>query len=201
MGNALLKSWNAPSLVSATQIDASGAVSTTDNATVRDLKAKPDGVAWRELEGALPVYFDRNNGLVGLVLKSSSVFEDVDQEPLRITNLSSGNYKLSIDGEDQGTFTADQLSTGINLAELNTPMMKQSAIVAVWTARRQFLRQTMWRNIVVATDDLGLTQRDQAVRSLERLEADIVDHQHQAAKPVWHLFTLEKVGSLRSRKG
>lgn len=192
MGNALLKAWNAPSLVSATQIDAASGITTTDNSTVRDVKSKPDGLSWREIEGSLPVYFDRNNILVGLVLKSSTAFEDVDQEPLKVTGLASGSYKLSIDGTEVGQFTAEQLGAGINLAELNTPMMKQSAGVATWTARRQFIRQTMWRNIVVSTDGLGLNQRDQAVRGLERLEADIVDHQRQAAKPVWHNFTLDR---------
>jgi lysophospholipase L1-like esterase len=193
MGSALLKAWNAPSLVSATQIDAPSGISTTDNATVRDAKSKPDGVSWRELEGSLPVFFDRNNPLVALVLKSSTAFEDVDQEPLKVTGLGPGTYKLSIDGVEAGQFTAEQMSSGINLAELNTPMIKQAATVATWTARRQFLRQTMWRNIVVATDGLGLSQREQAVRGLERLEADIVDHQRQAAKPTWHNFTLERV--------
>ncbi len=193
MGDALLRAWNAPSLVSATQIDAMGPTSTNDNASVKDLKVTPDGLTWREMEGSLPVFFDRNNAAVQLVLKSSSVFQDVDQEPLKITGLSGGNYKLAIDGEEEGQFTADQLANGINLADMNTPMMKQAQLVASWTGRRQFIRQTMWRNIVVTTDGWGLSQRDQAVRSLERLESDIVDHQRQAAKPAWHSFTITRI--------
>lgn len=192
MGAALLKAWGAPSLVSATQIDASTSAIALDNAAVRDLKPTPNGLTWRELENSLPVFFDRNNQLLTLVLRASTVFDDVDQEPLKVSNLTVGGYKLGIDGQDMGTFTAEQLGNGINLAELATPMIKQAQSVAQWTARRQFLRQTTWRNIVVATEGLGLSQRDQAVRALERLESDIVDHQHQAARPVWHTFTLEK---------
>jgi len=192
MGDALLKAWNAPSLVSAVQIDASTSTAAADNATVRDLKGSSAGLTWRELDGALPVYFDRNSAAVNLVLKSSTVFEDVDQEPLKVTNLTAGSYKLTIDGQDEGQFTADQLGNGVNLAELNTPMMKQAQTVDTWTARRQFVRQTAWRNYVVGLDGLGLSQRDQALRALDRLEADVVEHQRQAAKPVWHTFTLEK---------
>ncbi|HVT12228.1 MAG TPA: SGNH/GDSL hydrolase family protein [Fimbriimonadaceae bacterium] len=201
MADALLKTWNAPSMVSATQIDASGAVSTTDNATVRDLKTKGGVLSWRELEGALPVYLDKSSPMLALVLRCSTVFEDLDQEPLKVTNLAAGTYKLSIDDEEMGRFTAEQLSAGVNLADLNTPMMKQAAAVGVWTARRQYLRQTMWRAIVVPTDGWGLSQRDQAVRSLERLESDVVDHQHQAAKPVWHTFKVEKAEPRVSGKG
>jgi len=198
LGDALLKAWNAPSLVSATQIDAGTATAATDNVTVRGLKATPNGLTWRELEGALPLYFDHNFPGAALVLKSSTVFEDVDQEPLKVTGLPSGNYKLTIDGQDMGQFSADQLGNGLNLAELNSPMMKQAQLVAVWTGRRQFIRQTAWRNIVVATDGLGLGQRDQAMRALDRLEADIVDHQRQAAKPDWHTYTLEKAEAAQS---
>lgn len=192
MGDALLRGWNAPSVVSATQIDASNGGAVSDNANVKDLKTRPGGVAWRELEGALPVYFDRNNSAVTLVLQSTHVFDDLDQEPLKITSLASGSFTLTIDNEAIGKFTSEQLSAGINLAELNTPMMKQAATVANWTARRQFIRQTNWRSILVATDGLGLSQRDQAIRALERLESDIVDHQRQAAKPVWHTFSVSQ---------
>jgi hypothetical protein len=48
----------------------------------------------------------------------------------------------------------------------------------------------MWRNIVFSFDGLGLTQRDQAVRGLERMEAEVVDKQRQAAKPAWHTFAI-----------
>jgi lysophospholipase L1-like esterase len=195
LGNALLKSWNAPSLVSSTQIDAAIGKATTENAIVRDYKTVPGTLSWREMEGALPVYIDRNYFGVPLVLKCSTVFDDVNQEPLKITNLRSGTYELFIDGESQGKFTAQQFGDGINLAELNTPMMKQSASVANWTARRQYLRQTMWRGIAIWSEGLNLTQRDQAIRGLEKLEADIVDHQRQAAKPVWHSFKVVRSDS------
>ncbi|HTQ09462.1 MAG TPA: SGNH/GDSL hydrolase family protein [Fimbriimonadaceae bacterium] len=194
MGDALLRAWNAPSLVSAVQIDAGAPSVTTDNATVRDLKAANGAVSWRELDGSLPVYFDRDNSAVDLVLKSSTVFEDADQEPLKVTNLAAGSYTLTIDGENDGQFTADQLGNGVNLAELKTPMMKQSQTVAAWTARRQFVRQTAWRNLLVDLDGLGLSQRENALRSMDRLEAEIVDRQRQSAKPVWHIFKLDKAG-------
>jgi lysophospholipase L1-like esterase len=190
MGNALLKSWRAPSLVCATLINASTGKASITNTTIRDYKTARGLLTWRQLDGALPVFFDKSLPGVSLVMKSSRVFDDVNQQPLKITNLRQGTYELVIDNESQGRFSAEQLRAGINLAELNTPMMKQSASVATWTARRQYLRQTMWRSILVWSEGLNLPQRDDAISGLEALEDDIVDRQRQAAKPVWRVFKI-----------
>lgn len=193
MGDALLKAWNAPSLVSAVAIDGSTGYSKSDNASVRDLKVAANTVTWRVLDGALPVFFDRANPLTALVLKSSDVAGHLNQQPLKVTNLPEGNYRLTIDGEDMGTFTDEQLTFGINLADLPTPMLKQSALVSQWTSRRQFLRQTMWRSIAIPAEDWDLAHRQQAIAGLERLEADVIDKQREAAKPVWRSFKVQPV--------
>lgn len=192
MGAALLKAWGAPAMVSSVEIDgAAGKVINAQNATVQVSAPKAGVIEWRQLESGLPLYFDRESAMVSLVLKSSSVLFDLDQEILKVKGLGEGTYRLAIDGEEVGRFYQDQWASGVNLAEFSTPMTKQAAAVAQWTGRRQFLRQTMWRNIVVATEGLGLAERDAAVRGLEKLETEIVARQHLAAKPAWHIFRLE----------
>lgn len=194
MGDALLKAWNAPSLVSAVAIDGETGYSKSDNATVRDLKVASKTVTWRCLDGALPMYFDKASPLVALVLKCTDVANHLNQQPLKVTNLPEGNYKLTIDDEDMGTFTDEKLTFGINLADLPTPMMRQSGTVALWTSRRQFIRQNLWRNVAIPSEDWELAHRSQALAGLERLELDAWEKQRIAAKPVWHNFRVERAG-------
>ena len=52
--------------------------------------------------------------------------ESLNRQPLRVKGLARGNYRLRIDGEAAGSFSADQLASGINLAELSTPMARQA---------------------------------------------------------------------------
>ena len=63
--------------------------------------------------------------------------------------LAAGRYTLKIDGEPAGTFTAEQLAQGINLAELPTPMARQAAEVHALTLRHNNIHAARWRQIQV----------------------------------------------------
>ena len=52
--------------------------------------------------------------------------EALNQEPLRVTGLHSGVYTVRVDGASLGTFTNDQLESGINLGLYKTPMSDQA---------------------------------------------------------------------------
>lgn len=196
MADALLKTWNAPALVSSVLVDAStGQSGAVVNATVKDVKSANGIVTWNTLENALPFPFERGGPGVALVLKCSDVMQDLNQETLRVVNLPSGNYRISIDGAAVGLFGGEQLSAGINLAELDTPQWKQAQEVAQWTARRQLLRQTTWRDVVVTFGGWGLKQLGAASDALGKLETEIVERQHRAAQPLWRAYRVERVSS------
>ncbi len=70
-------------------------------------------------------------------LKLVPFMEDLNQERLRVTNLPPGKYRLLIDDEPMGSFTAAELQRGINLATMtNTPEYRQVLAVAKLDARR-----------------------------------------------------------------
>ncbi len=135
MAEAVLKGWNAPALVSSVSIDArAGRATDAQNATVEGVERDAGGVRWSETENALPLAFLRDNELQALLLKLTDIEEALNQEPLRVTGLDAGSYTLQIDGSAVGTFSAEELDRGINLADFGTPMRRQSQEVS-WLVR------------------------------------------------------------------
>jgi lysophospholipase L1-like esterase len=193
MAEALLKSWKAPAVVSAVEIDAAaGAVTRSENTTVTELATK-DGLSWMETDRALPMPIDWKDSVTRLAVRSSDFVKTLDDEPLRITGLSSGSYTLTVDGESAGTFTAAQLAAGINLAELTTPMTAQAGEVLLLTYYHNHLRYSSRRFVSFPLTKYEFETTRQALDALEMLERDVVAAQRAAAQPKPHRFELRPV--------
>lgn len=103
MAENLLKTWNAPALVTSVVIDA-GAKPSADstNAEVTGLdRAKgkiTTRVSWMQADKALPLPFPNPDvdPVLALVLKYSDIILALDQETLQIRDLTSGVYDLLI---------------------------------------------------------------------------------------------------------
>ena len=124
-----LKTQGAPALVSKVVFDAAaGKVTESSNATVSQVRTRHGAWEFTVLEKALPFPMDDN---AKAELASLSIEQDLNQETLSIKGLAAGRHDLLIDGILVGQYTADDLSTGINLA-LNTatPQYQQAKMVA-----------------------------------------------------------------------
>ena len=101
----------------------------------------------------------------------------------------SGAYTLKIDGEPVGDFSAEQLSAGINLAELATPMSKQAAEVHALTLKHNNVHFFRWRTLQTTLETDGYnTAASEA--GLDSLEEQIVGAQRIAAQPKPHKYEL-----------
>lgn len=183
MAEALLKAWNAPATVTDVQIDAA-AVRTVqaDNTKVSGLKAS-DGLSWTQTDKALPMPVNMEDPVVRLAMQSSDFFRAVDWQPLKVTGLKDGLYLLKIDGQKLGTFTREQLAEGLNLAGLPTPMVKQSQAVHNFTVKHNNVHAARWRELQVALGQQSLPHKAGAMEALDKVEADLVALQRQAAQP------------------
>jgi lysophospholipase L1-like esterase len=183
MAEALLKAWNAPSVVTALVIDAANErVTRSDNTTVSELK-KGTGLAWDQTDDALPMPPDLKDPVVALVLRSSDFVNTLNQETLAVEGLTAGRYALKIDGEEVGTFSAGELRAGINLATLPTPMARQAETVHALTVKHNNLHFARWRFVQVPLADNPIPHRQAAEEQLDRLEDEVVAQQHAAAQP------------------
>ncbi len=190
MAEALLKAWNAPATVTAVQIDAIAVKAVrTDNTEVSGLKAS-DGLTWTQNDKALPMPVNMEDPVVRLAMQSSDFFKTVDWQPLKVTGLKNGRYLLKIDGQEMGTFTREQLAEGLNLAELSTPMVKQSEVVHNFTVKHNNVHAARWRELQVALGQQPLPHKSEAMEALDKVEADLVALQRQAAQPKAYHYEL-----------
>lgn len=197
MAQALLKSWNAPSLVSAVTLDAQTKKVEAQNADVKQVQLAGDGtLSWDSLEGALPFPIlppdPRNAPSYDLALKSSDFVESLDREMLTVKNLSAANYTLKIDDQAIGDFTKEQLATGVNLATLMTPMLRQAQLVHTLTQLRSNTHNSRWRSLQVpnAEDKSLQPLLPAAINSIDSATEKITQAQRAAALPTVHRFAL-----------
>jgi len=190
MAQALLTSWNAPDVVTEVELDAARKSTAAQvNTRVSDI-ATGNGISWMQLDEALPMPLNRRDPLVELVLKSSTFMDALNRQPLRVKGLARGAYRLRIDGELAGTFSADRLAAGINLAELPTPMTRQAASVHALTLQRTGIHNTRWRQLQVPLQNSQSTELLTALGALDELEAKLITDQRAAAQPQPHRFEL-----------
>jgi lysophospholipase L1-like esterase len=190
MAEALLKAWNAPPLVAAVEIDAEAKkVTRQENTEVTGLAAG-NGLSWTQQDAALPMPYDSKDATLMLAVRSSDFLEALNQEPLKVTGLAAARYSLKIDGEPAGSFTREQLATGINLAELPTPMARQAAEVHRFTLEHNNVHFSRWHTIEVDLEKDSLARKQAAIAALDALDDELVQKQRAAAQPRARRFEL-----------
>ncbi len=197
MAEELLKSWNARPMVAAVTIDASSGKAklvSAEHARVSDVSSG-NGITWTEIDDALPLPFKEWQGAWGtgpmaLVMRSSNVAEDLNNEPLKMTGLKNGVYSLKIDGDTVGTFNNDELGRGVNLAILDTPMTKQAKQVYDLTVSHCDIHNQRWRTVQVPLASYNLPQTETAVQSADSLEGAVVGKRHAVGQPKAHHFEI-----------
>ena len=195
MAESLLKSWNAPSLVSSVEID-SGKLGPVDAARVSDLTSGTAGLSWTESESALPFPLDLSNAGIKLVTDSSDFVSALDQENLKVTGLT-GNYNLIIDGKTVRSISADDLSAGVNLATLDTPMKAQASRVVSLVREREEAHNQMWRTYMTGWmfggEKAAENQKKDVMKALDRYADALEAELRKEAQPVSHKFQLVPV--------
>ncbi len=125
-----------------------------ENCSITDLRKNGSGITFNYLANALPYPTDtvaRGWGMSRPQARALDIVpfvEEMNREMLTVTGLK-GDYKLTIDGEEIGVWSADSLAKGINLAEITlTPQYQQALTVMFlnerrWEIERQF-REYAW---------------------------------------------------------
>ena len=190
MAAALLEAWNAPAVVSAVEIDASRMrLQHQENTRTTGLQNKPT-LSWTQEDNSLPMPFDLKDDVLALVLRSSNIVESLDQQLLKVTGLPAPKYALKIDGEEIGTWTREELTRGVNLALLMTPMLKQALTVYAFSGRLHSVRMAQWQGVQVALQDETSSHVSEAVAALNALENELIAQRKSAAVLTAHHYEL-----------
>ena len=194
MAETLVKSWNFPSLVASVTIDGTaGKLVTANNATVTNVAAGPS-LKWDELDNALPLPWSYGDPVMQLVVKNSDFLSAIDQEPLSIINLTAPKYTLNIDGKPVGTFTKEDLASGVNLAGIDTPMLDQANNVLALTNKHVAVHMNKFHSLQAPFqgDNDSDVKAGVAVlaKALDSEDQSYVVQQRAAAQPTVHHFEL-----------
>jgi lysophospholipase L1-like esterase len=190
MAEALLKAWNAPSVVSTVEIDAaSGKLAGQENTKADDLRTG-ETLSWTQFDAALPMPINLKDPVIALATKASDVEDALNREMLKVTGLPATRYRLAIDGMPVADLSKDQLASGVNLAEYPTPMMRQSLAVHRLTIRHNDLHFQRWRSLQVPLEKSEDRTVTRAIHGLDNLESQMVSDQVEEARPVPHRYEL-----------
>ena len=156
------------SMVADVEIDArKAAVAKSGNCDISSLQCDRRQVSFDYLAESLPYPLDtiphglHGNGAPQAKAADYVPFnEEMNQEKLSVKGLAKGSWKLSIDGEEIGTWSSSELAQGINLAEQRwTPQYRQAQQVMYlnefrWEIEQNF-REYAWMQYDIF-QDLGL---------------------------------------------
>jgi len=191
MAETLLKGWNAPALVSSVTIDADRVkLIDAQNAAVDGVARENGTLRWSETEASLPLPFDKGNAMQALLLGLTDIEQQLNQETLRVTNLEVGQYTLKIDEQIVGTFSGDELSTGINLADFGTPMRSQAQRVS-WMVRDRDQAHTLHLRMLIRKENVGSLQSGADV--MDQFENSLESSIYEEAAPKAHAYSLVRV--------
>jgi lysophospholipase L1-like esterase len=183
MAESLLKVWGATPVVTAVGIDAAaGKIKQARNTMVTDLITDKT-ISWTQTDNALPMPVNLTDRVIALAVKSSDFMQALNQQTLQVSGLPAKAYTLKINGTVVGSFTADQLAGGLNLAELQTPMAAQAAAVHRLTIERANVHQMRWRQIQMPFRNYNMPRIASIEDNLDALEAEIGARQRAAAQP------------------
>lgn len=134
---------------------------------------------------------DFKDPVMALAINSSDFMDSLNRETLKVTSLTADKYRLSIDGQEIGVFSKDDLASGINLAAFSTPMVKQAQEVLRLTREHNDLHFYRWRQLQLKYS--GETPHmDEALHGLDDLEKDLIHQQRAAAQPKEHKYELSR---------
>jgi lysophospholipase L1-like esterase len=192
MAQAILEAWNAPSLITATRLDADHLhYDDSEWVVIQDLRKENGTLLWRQTDAALPLSLTPQNSDTAYLLRFTDIEPKLDQQILKVTNLPPGLYRLTIDHDNLPPVTSQQLALGINLALLNTPMRRQAESLA-WTIRDYEDTQFVHNRLLI-TDAQQNLSASTADPELSKFEDTLRDKIFADAQPKPHTFRLTPI--------
>ncbi len=124
----LLRTAGETPLVASLLVDASGRYQ-AENAALTQVEAAAERISFSYAPKALP--YPSQSAEYKALDAIYPFTETLNREMLTATGLAPGQYRLRADGKELGTFSAEQLAAGVNLALLATPSQQRAVAAAV----------------------------------------------------------------------
>ena len=127
MAYGLLKALGSVIPASALTIDAPRGTATPQGCKVTDLQVTDDRVAFTRTDDALPTYFPPE--ALQAIGKLTTIFDELSDYRLAVTGLKAGTWKLTVANRPVGSYPAEDLAKGVNLAAAPGPWQQLAKTV------------------------------------------------------------------------
>ena len=194
MAYAILKGLGAPRDVSSVTVDAAaGKVDAAEGCTITDLFVDRDSVRFTRLDEGLPLNF----GLFGaLRYRFIPMHDEMNRYLLAVKGLPAGKYEVMASERKVGTYSAEQLAAGVNLASATADPWQPGG---PWEAQAWLVNPlTDARNKAVepekfSADYLAQHPNLEAIaKQTAGVNAAIEALQRETAKPVPYSFVIRR---------
>jgi hypothetical protein len=199
MAFAILKGLGAPAEVSLANIDAAAATTmASDGCKVSAIKNADGKLKFTRLDERLPLNLQPLWGLHGMFIPFG---DELNRYMLAITNLAAGRYEITAGGRPLGSWSADALGRGINIASATADPWAPGGL---WDAQAHIVKTLtdMRDEIVFARRGMNsnLTAHprlDELRKEADKIEQRLVGLQKELAKPVPTDFVVRRLEKLR----
>ncbi|MFB3882317.1 MAG: SGNH/GDSL hydrolase family protein [Armatimonadota bacterium] len=184
MAYALLKALGCDRQPSGLIVDAAAEKVAADRCEVEGLSVSEREVRFTRRDLALPTYFDPE---VSAVFARAPMLTEMNRYPFAVSGLAPGKWRLTVAGAEVGTFSAEELGQGVDLAALPGPWQQLARAVndlvkdqeSIYLQKRELNGMFSW----IATpppeaevEKLALMKKlDEAVGARERAWAGLVN--------------------------
>lgn len=184
---ALARCLGVDPVVSNTVLDAADLQVLESHGTAITLfRREENGVAWTSLEGGLPLPLELQSPVTEFLTRITPLAES-ELEMLSVRSLPEGQYTLLIDDMEVGHFSAAELSSGINLSLLPTPMQTASRPIDWKTDSRAKISATRF-NLLTASP--AITGTETSLAAIDELDHRLEASEWESAQPKPHRFQL-----------
>ena len=200
MAYAILKGLSAPRDVSSATIDAARGVANQDACQITNLQATPEQVSFYRLDKGLPfnqsLFFNLRYRFIPLP-------DEMNRYMLTVTNLKPGRYTITADDRALGTFTAEQLAAGVNLASATADGWQPGG---PWDAQGWALNDlTDSRNEAANVEKMSADYlktnpgRDEILAKIANINSRLEQVQRAVARPALYHFVVRRVPDSEKR--
>lgn len=196
MAHTILTGLHAPAFVSAVEIDAAAKKAKPTDCTVEELSVSDDTLTFQRKDKALPLPI-QEDWLP--ILPYVNNLKDLNYYGLKVKGLKGSKYALSIDGQQVGEYSVDDLSAGVNLGNLRKgPLFQQAQnvfqlIVAKNAAVHQRFRGVLMFDAPEWIADVAKERKPAELKKrLEKIQS-MQEEIYKRAQPTTHRFELKAV--------
>lgn len=185
MAAVMLEGWDAPKDISHVTID-------LDNGTASGTGAKIKAItdySWMQQDDSLPFPYDPTDKVSALAADSVDLASKLNAQTVTVRGLTPGIWRLRIAGKTVLDAPADDFAKGVSLSRIKTPMREKSLEVLRLVKMKNRMQHARWRDIERPTLT-GFTTSDQALKSMVKLEGEVIKKVQTITEPVWVEWSL-----------